>query len=121
MFNGGEVNYLTILHQGNFHVFWSKEVERVMTENLEVCNSKARQKDHFSDQKVVFRYKGKNLGEIEMRNDSPIHYREIRFNMVKPRAMNLLFDNISLKKQYNANVLVYGEAIKHFGRWLIRM
>jgi len=117
LFNGGEVNYLTILENDKFNVFWGKEVSKVMADNLEVDNSKARQKGQFSEQKVVLKYKGVNLGEIEMRNDSPVHYREIRFNMVKPKAMKLLFENIKEKKEFNKDVIMYGEAIRHFGNW----
>ena len=117
MFNGGEVNYLTVLHEGLFHVFWGKEVEQVMADNLEVCNSQARQPWQFPEQKVVFKYEWINLGEVEMRNDSPVHYREIRFNMVKPKAMKLLFSAITLKKAFSEKVIIYWEAIKHFAKW----
>jgi hypothetical protein len=117
MFNGGEVNYLTICQDKKFHVFWGKEVETVMATNLEVANSQARQLGQFPEQKVIFKFKGTNLAELEMRNDSPIHYREIRFNMVKPKAMDLLFSKITQKKDFNEKVILYGEAIKHFGHW----
>lgn len=114
IFNGGEVNYLTIYDSNKFHVFWGPEVEQVMSENLEVANSQARQKDQFPEQKVILKYKGVNLGEIEMRNDSVIHYREIRFNMVKPKAVELLYEKIPLRKNHNKKVILYGQAIKHF-------
>lgn len=117
IFNGGEVNYLTILDNNKFHVFWGKEVEQVMTDNLEVKNSQARQAGQFPEQKVILKYAGTNLGEIEMRNDSQTHYREIRFNMYKLKAMKLLYSKITLKQNYNNDVIVYGEAIKRFGRW----
>lgn len=117
IFNGGEVNYLTVFDDKKFHVFWGKEVEQMMADNLEVTNSQARQEGQFPEQKVVFRFEGTNLAEIEMRNDSPIHYREVRFNMVKPKAMKLLYSKIISKKNYNDGVIIYGEAIKHFGNW----
>lgn len=117
MFNGGEVNYLTVLEKDKFHVFWGKQVSKVMSDNLEVTNSQARHSGQFPEQKVVLKYEGVNLGEIEMRNDSEIHYREIRFNMVKPKAMRLLFSKITNTKNFNNDVILYGDAIKHFGRW----
>ncbi len=117
MFNGGEVNYLTVYERKKFHVFWGKEVEQIMADNFEVTNSKARQAGQFPDQKVIFKFEGTNLAELEMRNDSLIHYREIRFNMYKPKAMKLLFSKITLTQNYNKKVILYGEAIKHFGRW----
>jgi len=117
IFNGGEVNYLTVLDNEKFHVFWGKEVARAMTENLVVLNSRARQADQFPEQKVVLKYEGTNLGEIEMRNDSTTHYREIRFNMSKPKIMKLLYSKIIFKQNYNDTIIMYGEATKHFGRW----
>jgi hypothetical protein len=118
MFNGGEVNYLTVLDKEKFRVFWSKEVVEVLTDSLAVVNSQARQPGQFPEQKVVFKHNGITLGEVEMRNDSPIHYREIRFNVMKPKIMNLLYSKIPNKQNFNSDVIVYGEAIKHFGRWL---
>lgn len=117
MFNSGEVNYLTIFDNNKFHVFWGKEVEQVMADNLEVLNSQARRAGEFPEQKVIFKFEGTNLCELEMRNDTKTHYREIRFNMYKSKAMKLLFSKITLKRNYNDDVIMYGEAIKHFGRW----
>lgn len=118
MFNGGEVNYLTVCEGKAFHVFLSKEVVKVMSDNLIVRTSQARRASEFSNQKVIFIYNGHTLGEVEMRNDSPQHYREIRFNMLKPKAMNLLTSAIPNKVLFGANVIVYGDAIKKFGKWL---
>ena len=117
MFNGGEVNYLTVYEKNKFHVFWGKEVEKIMADNFKVTNSKARQAGQFPEQKVIFRFEDTNLAELEMRNDSPIHYREIRFNMYKPKAMKLLFSKITTTQNYNKKVILYGEAKRHFGRW----
>lgn len=117
MFNGGEVNYLTILDDSKFHVFHHKDVCDVMSEQLTVTNSQARKLGETPEQKVVFKYQGVTLGEVEMRNDSPKHYREIRFNMMKPKAMKLLFENISAKSDFSDAIVVYGQAIKKFGKW----
>ena len=117
MFNGGEVDYLTVKHDGKYHVFWNQDISKVLAENLEVCNSTARQKGQVSEQKVIFRFKGKNLGELEMRNDSETHYREVRFNMLKGKAMDLFFQEIPLAAKYSRSVWVYGSAVKRFKRW----
>jgi len=117
MFNGGEVNYLTVKEDGIFHVFLNTDVIDVISNNVSVTNSQARNEDQISDQKIILKYNNKNLAEIEMRNDSEVHYREIRFNMMKPRMMELLFKKITQKKQYNNKVMVYGHAIRRFGRW----
>ena len=117
IFNAGEVVYLTIKHNNLFHVFYYTDVLNAMVENLTVLNSKALAKNHYPEQKVILRYHKLNLGEIEMRNDSQVHYREVRFNMIKPRAMELLFSHIPFKHKYNDHVSVYGYAEKKFGRW----
>ena len=117
MFNGGEVNYLTVYDNGKFHIFWSKEVEKLMADKLTVTNSKARTLTQFPDQKVVFKYNDATLGELEMRNDSQIHYKEVRFNMLKPKTMDFLFENITDKRTFHEKIIIYGEAVKHFGKW----
>lgn len=117
LFNGGEVNYLTVKHNDIFHVFYYKDVTKTMSECLEVCNSRAISINQTPEQKVLLRYNGINLGELEMRNDSPVHYREIRFNMIKPKVMLFLFEKIPLTKKFNDKVLIYGSAEKKFGRW----
>ena len=117
IFNGGEVNYLTVKHDEVFHVFINKDVVKVFSDNLEVCNSRALLVGQMPEQKVLLRYEGRNLGELEMRNDSPVHYREVRFNMIKPKVMELLFSLIPMTNEFNDQVLVYGNASKSFGRW----
>jgi len=117
MFNSGEVNYLTIKHEKEFHIFWNEDVIKVFAESVEVKNSQARSKNQVSEQKVIFKYDGKNLAELEMRNDTPKHYRQICFNMIKPRMMSLLFSKILTKKKYKDNIYVYGKAKNKFGKW----
>jgi hypothetical protein len=120
LFNGGEVNYLTVKHEGKFHVFLNKDVIDVLGDTLEVCNSRAITLNQKPEQKVLLRYKGINVGELEMRNESPVHYREIRFNMIKPKVMSLLFAKIPKTGEYNNIVYIYGNASKTFGRWKIQ-
>lgn len=117
LFNAGEVNYLTVKHEGIFHIFLNQDVVQVFGDKLEVCNSRALTAGQMPEQKVLLRYNGINLGELEMRNDSEIHYRQVRFNMIKPKAMELLFAKIPFVQAFNEVVWVYGNASKHFGRW----
>lgn len=117
MFNSGEVNYLAIKHEERFHVFWSRDVVETLANNITVENSKARQINQISNQKVVFKISGKTCGEIEMRNDSKIHYREIKFWLSKKHIVKLLLASITSVKEYNNKILIYGKAIKKFGRW----
>src|SRR3989338_193778 len=120
LFNGGEVNYLTVKHESIFHIFLNTDVVEVLSVNLEVTNSRAISTGQFAEQKVIFKYDGFNLGELEMRNDSRIHYREIRFNMVKPKVTALLLDKLPVTAMFNGKVMVHGNASKKFGRWVKR-
>ena len=115
IFNGGEVNYLTVLHEGRYHVFLNSEVVRLMGEAFEVVNS-GSYGDNPPEQKVLFRHNGLNVGELEMRNDSRQHYQEVRFNMIVPRAVSLLF-TIEPRQPFNDQVDVHGSAIRRFGNW----
>lgn len=117
LFNGNEVSYLTVKDKGSFHIFYRDDVLKVLCDSLEVCNSKALSVGNLPEQKVLLKYGGVNLGEIEMRNDSLVHYQEIRFNMIKPRIMSLLYEKIQMTHSFNKWVNVYGTASKHFGRW----
>jgi hypothetical protein len=117
LFNAGEVDYLTVKHEGVFHIFLNKDVIKVFNDNLEVCNSRALTMGQIPEQKVLFRYNRQNLGELEMRNDSATHYRQIRFNMLKPKVMALFFEKLPLTSRFNDKVWVYGNAIKRFGHW----
>ena len=119
IFNSGEVDYLTIFHSDEFHVFYNRDVVNVMGEYFEVGNSVARISGQLSDQKVLFRYQGYNVGELEMRNDSPVHYQQVRFNMNVIPAIKLLFGHIPItgKLRDSDIVIIHGTAIKKFGRW----
>lgn len=116
IFNGGEVNFLTVKHNNQFHIFLNDEVTNCFGDNFTVHNSKARHLKQFDNQKVIFKYNNINIAELEMRNDSAVHYREIRFNMYKSKVMNLLFDKVLRSKEYNEKVIVYGNAINKFHR-----
>jgi len=122
IFNGREVKYLTILYESKFHILYRSQVLDKFINNLIVENSKATKEGEMDSQKVIFKYNNENLAELEMRNDSDKHYRQIRFNMIVPKAVDLLLLNSKLKKEkFNNKVLVYGKAIKKFGRWRVRV
>ena len=118
IFNGGEVDYLTILHDGIYHVFRNRDIVRAMGEVFIVDNSEARARGQVPEQKVLFKYKDRNVGELEMRNDSSRHYQEVRFNMHKERAVELLIEKIPESRMFSDNIKVYGQAIRTFGNWL---
>lgn len=112
MFNSGEVDFLVIKDNEKFHVFWGKEVVQVLTHRFEVENSKSRGKDQFDDQKVVFKVCGRTCGEIEMRNDSEVHYREVKFWLEKKHTFDLLKEEIPNSENFNDRIILYGIAIK---------
>ncbi len=111
IFNSGEVDFLVIKEEGIFHVFGNKEVVNTLVNNYEVENSKAKGKNQLDDQKVIFRVKGKTHGEIEMRNDSDIHYREVKFWLDKKLTFNLLKLEIRGTKNFNEKIVLYGKAV----------
>ena len=119
IFNGGEVNYLTVLRDSEFCVYWSDDVVAAMADAFEVVNSTARQAGQFDAQKVLFRRDGINVGELEMRNDSEQHYGEVRFNMNRAPCLALL-DAAGLDNRlWSPKVRLYGRAVKTFGKWSI--
>jgi len=117
MFNSGEVDFLVIKEKEQFHVFWGRDVVKVLTENLRVENSKARSSLQLDDQKVVFKFSGKTLGEIEMRNDSDIHYREVKFWMGKNQTLDLLKSKIFPSERASERLILYGTAIKKLRKY----
>lgn len=117
MFNGGEVDYLTVYHEEKYHVFLNRDVVRILGKAFTVENSVAGSGGGPPEQKVLFKYEGKNVGELEMRNSSKGHYQEVLFNMIKPRVMDLLFSQIEEVMEYSEEILVYGGAVKKFGNW----
>lgn len=119
LFNGNEVNYLTIKHNDTFHVFLNQDVVNALGQNLVVENSQARRPSETPEQKVLFKYNGKNLGELEVRNSGINHYKEILFVMNKLKVMEILFEKILMTKKLNDKVLIYGNAPRRFGRWSI--
>ena len=116
IFNGGEVNYLTVLYNEKYHVFQNTEAVRLMGERFEVVNSVAGGENSPPDQKVLFRVAGYNVGELEMRTDKK-NYQKVRFNMIVPRIMDLLL-TIEPLEDYNEQVVKHGQAIRRFGRWI---
>lgn len=117
IFNGGEVTYLTVLDGDGFHVFHNLDVVPCFGNNFDVQNSEARKPGDMAAQKVVFKFNNNNVCEIEMRNDSPSHYQEVRFNMNIKKAMEMLYLFIPESENFSEEIFVHGKAIKKFGNW----
>jgi hypothetical protein len=65
----------------------------------------------YDDQKVVFKFEGKTIGEIEMRNDSEVHYREVKFWLHKALSLELLIKKIPLLAEYEKrNIRLYSKS-----------
>lgn len=117
IFNGSEVQYLTVFRDPVFYVYWCDDVIQIMGENFEVTNSSARSETQFDDQKVLFRVDGKNVGELEMRTSSRDHYGEVLFNMNRKPCLSLL-DSANLPtNDWSAEIRLCGQAINTFGKW----
>jgi len=118
IFNGNEVDYLTIKDENNkYHVFSKIDVINILKNNFTVSNSIARTKLQYDDQKTLFKYKNINYGEIEVRNDSNVHYREIKFHLNGKKITNLLKEKLEKPKIIIKNdfqIFIYFSAIKKF-------
>ena len=123
LFNGGEVDYLAILPtdltnepdaKKEFHVFARRDVVRYLSDLLAVANSQAHagRSDQFDDQKVIFRYKGRNCGEFEIRTDSDAHYREAKFRLNGPTILRLLTHRADSARNVGNQMTVYGAAVR---------
>ena len=120
LFNGSEVSYLAVKDANSFKVFSRRDVLRVLADEISPANSRAGHvpEDYNVDgQKVLLRYskgdKEKNIVEIEIRNDSEQHYREVRFNMYSRDFLALLLgESAALEsRKLRDGVILYGTAI----------
>jgi len=74
------------------------------------------QSGQVDDQKVTFKFNdgGTTIGEIEMRNDSDVHYREVKFWMDREKTLDLLRLKINTKKSIGDKIITYGKARTRF-------
>jgi len=130
LFNNEEVSFLAIKDTTYkkdelFKVFAKEDVLDTLTDRLfsEVSRAGNVPEDYnVAAQKTLLCYlkpngKSKNIVEIEIRNDSVEHYRQVRFNMYSKDALTLLLERPSplpVKEPFNG-VKVYGQAIKLLG------
>ena len=116
LFHNNEVDYFTIKHGGVFHIFDAGEVMNLIDSSTTLTNSKASQANQVDYQKVLFKLIEDNstLGEIEMRNDSDIHYRRVKFWMSKEKTLGLLIKEISSAKKISKELITYGKAMGRF-------
>ena len=132
LFNNQEVLFLAIKDttykkDDLFKVFWREDILDILAVELSPATSLAGRVSvdyNVAGQKTLLRYKRinpktkkiseKNIVEIEIRNDSDVHYRQVRFNMLSKDVLSLLLNKTkSLDvKEMCKGVKVYGGAIK---------
>ncbi|WP_298786991.1 hypothetical protein [uncultured Campylobacter sp.] len=123
IFNGGEVQFLSVFpndDSGDIYVFYYQDVIDVLAQNLNVENSRARMANQTDAQKVIFKH-DVSVGEIEVRNDSDIHYKEIKFRLNSKKILDILKNDIKdrdkpklINNVENTRIYRYGKAIKKF-------
>jgi hypothetical protein len=123
IFNLQEVTFLaakdsTYLQDGVFKTFERNEVLDIFSKNLTPATSQAGhvpEDFNVAGQKTLLRYgaNSKNIVEIEIRNDSETHYRQVRFNMYSKDALTVLLQNLQNSVSFSpANgVTFFGEAV----------
>lgn len=127
LFNNDEVEFLAIkdsTHKKDnlFKVFEREEVLDILSDRLFPAESTAgRVPEDYNvpGQKTLLRYqeasgKFKNIVEIEIRNDSAVHYRQVRFNMYSKDTLRLLLGVYERLPSYYVceHVVAYGQAEK---------
>jgi len=125
IFNNDEVKFLIIKDthykkDGLFKVFTKDDVLKVLTESTHPSVSKAGkipQDFNVDGQKILLCYEktpgtSKNIVEIEVRNDSKIKYRLLRFNMYSKDVLHLLAKLPNNK--YNDEIQTFGDANEKF-------
>ena len=116
IFHSSEVDYLTIKEKNQFHIFDANEVIITIDKATAVANSKAKQDTQMDDQKVIFKLIDKDItiGEIEMRNDSQVHYRQVKFWLDRELTLGLFKEKIKPARRKSQKIIVYGRATNKF-------
>lgn len=101
------VDYFVIYHDDSFYVFDKNEVTNIFTRVTEAENNS-------TFQKVVLKYEGVILAEIEIRTTNDGKYPSILFNMLKLKAFDLLSKETPKIKKITPNIFVCGKAANNF-------
>ena len=124
IFNNNEVSLWAIKDStfekdGMFKVFARDDVLDIFCKEVLIETSKAGKvpEDYnVAGQKTLLRYlkngKPKNIGEIEVRNDSAAKHKLVRFNIYSKDALGLLLSEGSNLSRFclGSNVIVFGKA-----------
>ena len=118
LFDGQAVLYLTVSRSiansahKHHHIFHRDDAIEVLSK-LTLENSRARTAEQYSDLKVLFKTT-KNVGEIEVRADSKMHYKQMKWRFNGNLIFEFLHENLPAPKKPNPSIFVYGCAAKHF-------
>ncbi len=113
-FLNNEIDYLVIYNENIFHIFNAKEVIDILSNLTTAENSKAQMKSQKDNQKVIFKHDNRTIGEIEMRNDSNVHYKQVKLWMEKKGFMDLLLKHIQPNGKKTDRFIFYGKAQDNF-------
>ena len=94
IFNLEEVDRIAIKNGPEFIIFDKSDALNILTQGLTVKLSASgnRKSDlNVDGQKIIMCHTG-NVAELEVRNDSDKHFRQLRFNMIKAKALALLLE-----------------------------
>ena len=89
--SGFSVKQTKTKEKEKFLIFDKSDVLDIFDENLKAENSVAGNgidDINLDGQKTIIKYKT-NIVELEIRNDSKLHYRQVRFNMKREKALTL--------------------------------
>lgn len=124
LFDIGDADYLSIFPgpaRANraakvFHIFDKSDVVAALAADIKVQNSKQRGRGQMDDQKVTFRsnHHQRNVGELEDRHDSPLHYRQMKFRLNVSDTYRILSESIAPREQIAAQLATYGRAVERF-------
>jgi hypothetical protein len=121
LFNGDEVGYLSILPndlsdgdlpigQKHFHVFSASDVIHLFSTKLDVQNSKARARGQMDDLKVIFLYRDRGVGGIEILTSRSDKYKRAWCYLYTAKILELLKSNFEATHVEDRQVTLYGSA-----------
>jgi hypothetical protein len=96
LFNGAEVSHLAVEDSGRFRIFQAVDVLDSLVRTLSVSTSGTgghRGDLSIAGQKILMK-KPTNVVELEVRNDSIHHYKQLLFNMKAKPALSLLKEQL---------------------------
>ena len=99
-----------------FHIFHKSDVVSALSQDITLLNSKSRGTGQMDDQKVTFwsNLHRKNIGELEDRHDSLLHYRQMKFRLNVGMVFDVLDLAITPQSRITPQLITYGSAVKMF-------